>query len=60
MYTEIGMPPKAVIFSTLNGIGSVLKESSSFLVNCFSLDERLAPLTNADKGLSRCRLLMKS
>ena len=34
-----------------NGVGSILKESSSFLVNCFSLDQwRGALLTNADEA----------
>lgn len=35
---------------SLNGVGSILKESSSILVNCFSLDQwSLALLTNADE-----------
>ena len=34
-----------------NGVGSFLKKSSSFLVNCFSLDQWSgALLTNADEA----------
>lgn len=36
---------------SLNGVGGILKESSSILVNCFSLDQwSLALLTNADEA----------